>query len=56
MKTTRRLSISGLQGGDEAVEAVIMRARRGPPHAEVAEVVVTDAVGEVADFRTLPTE
>jgi len=48
-----------IQGTADAVEAVIVRARRGPPRAAVAHVTVTDADGDYADdfadFRTLPT-
>ncbi len=44
-----------IQGEPDAVEAVIERARRGPPRAAVTEVAVTDAAGDYPDFRTLPT-
>lgn len=44
-----------IQGDEEAVDAVIARARRGPPRAQVADVQVTETDGEFTDFRTLPT-
>jgi hypothetical protein len=35
---------------------MIAWARRGPPSAVVAEVLVTDASGDYAGFETRPTE
>lgn len=45
-----------IQGTPENVEALIVRARRGPPHASVSGVTVTDASGHHAEFGILPTE
>ena len=44
-----------VQGTPENVEAIIVRAHRGPPKAEVTSVVVNDGSGEFAGFETLPT-
>jgi acylphosphatase len=45
-----------IQGAKEDVEAMIVRAHRGPPNASVASVTISDAVGSYADFVTRPTE
>jgi acylphosphatase len=45
-----------VQGSSGAVEAMIAWARRGPPSAVVAEVRVTEASGDFAEFETRPTE
>ena len=44
------------QGGADAVEAMIVWARRGQSSAVVSEVRITEGSGEYADFSTLPTE
>lgn len=44
-----------VQGPSEAVDAVVERARRGPPLSRVDRVVVTDGEGDYPDFRALPT-
>ena len=44
-----------IQGSPDNVEAVIVRANRGPPKAAVSSVTVTETAGEFADFATLPT-
>jgi acylphosphatase len=45
-----------VQGGAEAVNAIIAVARRGPPSATVTGVRITDADGQFAAFDLLPTE
>lgn len=47
---------SVIQGRAEDVEALIERARRGPPKAAVNDVEVSDATGSFNDFVTRPTE
>lgn len=47
---------SVIQGRAEDVEALIERARRGPPKAVVSDVTVSDATGGFTDFVTRPTE
>lgn len=44
-----------VQGTPENVEALIQRARRGPPKAAVSSVEVSDAEGDFTDFVTRPT-
>ena len=46
-----------VQGQSEMVEAIIERARRGPPASRVADVVISDdATGErLEGFATRPT-
>jgi acylphosphatase len=39
-----------IQGTPENVEALIARAQRGPPHAVVSGVTVSDATGAYEDF------
>lgn len=43
-----------VQGGDEAVAALIAWARVGPPAARVLEVEVSEAEGNFARFERLP--
>jgi acylphosphatase len=45
-----------IQGTPENVEALIVRAHRGPPKASVSGVTVSEADGNFADFVTRPTE
>lgn len=45
-----------IQGRAEDVEALIERARRGPPKAAVSGVAVSDATGSFDEFVTRPTE
>ena len=45
-----------LHGSPEAVQAVIDRARRGPPSARVDDVEVGDADGAYSGFEQRPTE
>jgi len=45
-----------IQGGPEAVAAMIAWARRGPPGAVVADVRIADGSGEFAGFEAVPTE
>jgi acylphosphatase len=45
-----------VQGSAEAVEAIIVVARRGPPSAKVTGVRIADASGHFAAFDLLPTE
>jgi acylphosphatase len=45
-----------IQGMPENVEALIVRAHRGPPKASVSGVAVSEATGEFAAFVTRPTE
>ncbi len=44
-----------IQGTPENVDALIVRARRGPPKASVSGVTVTEACGDFPDFVTRPT-
>lgn len=44
------------QGPQEAVEAMIAWARRGPPSAVVTELAVSDDAGSYPEFTMLPTE
>jgi len=44
-----------VQGGSEAVEAMIAWARSGPPSAVVAEVKVSEGSGEFAGFEVRPS-
>jgi acylphosphatase len=44
-----------VQGAPENVEAIITRAHRGPPKAEVTSVIVSEGHGDYATFETLPT-
>jgi acylphosphatase len=45
-----------VQGSAEAVEAIIVVARRGPPSAKVTGVRIADADGQFSAFDLLPTE
>jgi acylphosphatase len=45
-----------VHGTSGAVEAMVAWARRGPPSAVVAEVRVSDASGDYAEFETRPTD
>jgi acylphosphatase len=45
-----------VQGPQDAVDAIIRWARRGPAAAEVQNVEVQDATGEFSGFETRPTE
>jgi acylphosphatase len=45
-----------IQGTPENVEALIVRAHRGPPKASVNGVTVSEASGQYTDFVTRPTE
>jgi len=45
-----------VQGGAEAVNAIIAVARRGPPSAHVTNIRISDADGRFAGFELLPTE
>ncbi len=44
-----------IQGVRENVEALIVRAHRGPPKAAVDRVIVNEATGQFTDFSTRPT-
>jgi acylphosphatase len=44
-----------IQGTPENVEAMIVRAHRGPPKSAVASVTVNEGSGQFADFITRPT-
>lgn len=44
-----------VQGGEEAVQAVIGWARRGPPAAEVESVITSEGFGHYETFGRLPT-
>jgi acylphosphatase len=44
-----------IQGTPENVDALIVRAHRGPPKASVAGVKVSEASGEFTAFETRPT-
>ncbi len=45
-----------IQGTPENVEAMIVRAHRGPPKSDVAAVKVNEGSGHYTAFVTLPTE
>lgn len=45
-----------IQGTPENVEAMIVRAHRGPPQSAVAKVVVSEGHGNYSAFQVLPTE
>lgn len=45
-----------IQGAKEDVEAMIVRAHRGPPKSSVASVTVSEAQGSYTDFMTRSTE
>lgn len=45
-----------IQGTPEDVEALIVRAHRGPPKASVSGVSVTETSGHFKAFVALPTE
>jgi acylphosphatase len=42
-------------GTSEAVRLMLERARRGPAHATVTEIVVADGGANCESFETLPT-
>ena len=44
-----------IQGSAETVEAMITRARRGPPRSQVAQVLISDGEGDFSEFEVLPT-
>ncbi len=44
-----------VQGSREAVEAIERWARRGPEHANVADVEISGAEGDYARFEKRPT-
>jgi acylphosphatase len=45
-----------VHGSAEDVDAMILRAHRGPPKSAVSSVKASNASGTFADFVTLPTE
>ena len=45
-----------IQGAPDNVEALIVRAHRGPPNASVTAVTVGDGSGSYPTFVTRPTE
>jgi acylphosphatase len=45
-----------IQGTAENVEAMIVRAHRGPPKSSVTGVKVSDGTGAYTTFATLPTK
>lgn len=45
-----------IQGRAADVDALIERARHGPPKAAVAGVIVSEATGDFNEFVTRPTE
>ena len=45
-----------ISGTPDAVHSMIERARRGPQHAMVTDVKVSEAHGDFTRFDTLPTE
>ena len=68
-REARRLAVTGwvrnrpdgsveamVQGEPEAVAAIIAWAQRGPELAKVSQVVVSDDVGNFAEFVPLPTQ
>ena len=44
-----------VQGSAEAVEAIVRWAHRGPEHADVSTVEVSEASGDFARFEKRPT-
>jgi acylphosphatase len=44
-----------IQGQAADVEAVIVRAHRGPPKSAVTKVTVSDTTGNYSGFETRPT-
>jgi len=44
-----------IQGAPADVEAMIVRAHRGPPKSAVASVAISEGTGIYTDFVTLPT-
>lgn len=44
-----------VQGTAENIEALVVRARRGPPKADVTDVVVSEGSGSFAEFVQQPT-
>lgn len=44
-----------IQGTAENVDALILRAHRGPPKAVVSNVTVIESAGSFTDFVTRPT-
>ena len=57
VRNRRDGSVEGMiQGTAENVEALIVRAHRGPPKAAVASVVISEGSGHYTEFVTLPTE
>lgn len=45
-----------IQGTVENVDALILRAHRGPPKASVSNVTVSEATGDFTNFVTRPAE
>jgi len=45
-----------VQGGADAIAAIIALARRGPPSAHVTDVKISDADGRFEEFDLRPTE
>ncbi|MBM3342020.1 MAG: acylphosphatase [Betaproteobacteria bacterium] len=45
-----------IQGAPADVDAIILRARRGPPKASVTHVELSDATGDFTGFATRQTE
>jgi len=45
-----------IQGAPENVEAMIVRAHRGPPKASVTAVTASEGSGDYTEFVTHPTE
>ena len=44
-----------IQGTPENVEALLVRAHRGPPKASVTGIAVSEGAGNYTQFATLPT-
>lgn len=44
-----------IQGSPEDVEAMMLRAHRGPPNASVSSVTAADACGNFTEFVTYAT-
>lgn len=44
-----------IQGTPENIEALLVRAHRGPPKASVTGIVVSEGAGNYTQFATLPT-
>lgn len=44
-----------IQGTPEDIEAMIVRAHRGPPKSAVTSVTVSDGMGDYTGFVTRPT-